>query len=643
MPQITNYVSPTECLFLIQNAKEEDMGHKGLDLTSQTFIEADRQGKATFRARKEGKLAGAALLQWIARIYDPSLEVEEHMADGDNLTTGCDIATVTGPLQSILSFERVALNFMTHLSGIASMTWQFVQLTQGTKAGIFDTRKTIPGLRSLAKYAVVCGGGQNHRIGLFDAILIKDNHIAHIPLEQLGEALKVSFAAARQSENPPKFIEVEGPYLDNLLTRFPPNILRGMKVVLDLANGATQSTTLPLPLENSPKCHGCSLSGICLPDETLTSAALDRPLVIADADVDTDVDDADAPGESTIRRLYPARDEAQPLYVQKQGAFIGKTSQSLVVRKEKQKLNTVKLKDLNQVVICGNIGISAQAIHTLCEAGIPIVHLSMGHWFYGITHGINLRNAFDRAAQFQAAQNEILKLQFARYLVISKAINQRTMLRRNASNVSTLDRTLTDMQELIDRLPHVTDIPGMLGHEGMIAAHYFRHFDKMLKPQDFDATWDFSGRNRRPPKDPVNALLSFGYAFLTKEFTVALLAEGLDPWWGLYHKPRHGRPALALDLMEPFRPVVVDSAVITAINTGMTRGSHFTRSKSGCVLKPDGRKNFIRAYENRLSQLVTHPLFGYRCSWRSMIKLQARLFSRWLRKDIPHLPEVITR
>ncbi len=189
------------------------MGHKGLDLTSQTFIEADRQGKATFRARKEGKLAGAALLQWIARIYDPSLEVEEHMADGDNLTTGCDIATVTGPLQSILSFERVALNFMTHLSGIASMTWQFVQLTQGTKAGIFDTRKTIPGLRSLAKYAVVCGGGQNHRIGLFDAILIKDNHIAHIPLEQLGEALKVSFAAARQSENPPKFIEVE---VDNL-------------------------------------------------------------------------------------------------------------------------------------------------------------------------------------------------------------------------------------------------------------------------------------------------------------------------------------------------------------------------------------------------------------------------------------------
>lgn len=216
MPQITDYVSPTECLFLIQNAKEEDMGHKGIDLTSQTFIESDRVGKATFRARKDGKLAGAALLQWIAHIYDPQLDVTEHMADGDTLTPGCEIATVTGPLRSILSFERVALNFMTHLSGIASITWQFVKLIEGTKAGIYDTRKTIPGLRSLAKYAVVCGGGRNHRIGLFDAILIKDNHIAHIPLEALGDALKTSFATVRQSANPPKFIEVEVDTLDQL-------------------------------------------------------------------------------------------------------------------------------------------------------------------------------------------------------------------------------------------------------------------------------------------------------------------------------------------------------------------------------------------------------------------------------------------
>ncbi len=437
---------------------------------------------------------------------------------------------------------------------------------------------------------------------------------------------------------------------------FTPELEQRTLELLDQAKQATLATRLPPPLENSPKCHGCSLNGICLPDETLTAMALERPLAITDTDINSDsaadlntyldpnIDSiANDKHDHAIRRLYPARDEAQPFYIQKQGAFIGKSSKNITVRMQSQTLNTVKLKDISHLVICGNIGISAQAIHTLCEAGIPIVHLSMSHWFHGITHGINLRNAFDRAAQFQVAQAPNLKLQFARHLVASKANNQRTMLRRNANSSASLDSALADMQQLIDRLPEVTDIPSMLGHEGMVAAHYFRHFSHMLKPQDFDATWDFNGRNRRPPKDPVNALLSFGYALLAKEFTVALLAEGLDPWWGMYHQPRHGRPALSLDLMEPFRPVIVDSAVITAINTSMTRASHFTRSKAGCILKPDGRKNFIRAYENRLQQLVTHPLFGYRCSWRSMIKLQARLFSRWLRKDIPNLPEIVTR
>ena len=165
----------------------------------------------------------------------------------------------------------------------------------------------------------------------------------------------------------------------------------------------------------------------------------------------------------------------------------------------------------------------------------------------------------------------------------------------------------------------------------------------MLRPRDIDADWEFQNRNRRPPRDPVNALLSFGYALLTKECTVALMGEGLDPWWGLYHQPRHGRPALALDLMEEFRPVVVDSAVITAINTGMVTAKDFVRSKAGCVLKDSGRKAFIRAYEARLDQLATHPLFDYRCSWRSLIRLQARLLARWLRGDVPSYQGITVR
>lgn len=125
--------------------------------------------------------------------------------------------------------------------------------------------------------------------------------------------------------------------------------------------------------------------------------------------------------------------------------------------------------------------------------------------------------------------------------------------------------------------------------------------------------------------------------------SVALMAEGLDPWWGFYHRPRHGRPALALDAMEEFRPLVADSSVLTAINTGMVQASDFETGKSGCLMKPGGRKSLIQAYEQRLDQFVTHPVFDYRCSWRSVIRLQARLLTKWLRGDVPAYVGITTR
>jgi CRISPR-associated protein Cas1 len=199
------------------------------------------------------------------------------------------------------------------------------------------------------------------------------------------------------------------------------------------------------------------------------------------------------------------------------------------------------------------------------------------------------------------------------------------------------------MSQLINRVAQAENPEQLLGFEGGLAAHYYRHFSGMLRPRDFDGEWDFARRNRRPPRDPINALLSFGYALLTKECTVALLAEGLDPWWGLYHRPRHGRPALALDLMEPFRPLIVDSAVVTSVNTGMVKAKDFTVTNAGCMLNPAARKAMIKAYESRLDQLVTHPLFDYRCSWRAMIRVHARFMARWLRKDVPRYQSIVTR
>ena len=401
---------------------------------------------------------------------------------------------------------------------------------------------------------------------------------------------------------------------------------RTLRLISD-ARTAMRRSVIPDPLEDSPKCNGCSLSGICLPDETLALREVPP--------------DPPEDGWAAIRRLYPARDASVPFYVQEQGAKVGKRKNVLVVRKEGEELGSVRLKDVSQLVVRGNVGVSPQTVRLLCEAEVPIVHLSRGNWFYGVTQGITLRNAYDRAAQFQVALDRERCLEFAQAVVAAKGSNQRTLLGRNARPRPA--QALTRMKVILGKLEGAGEMDELRGLEGNLASHYFRNFSRLLRPRDFDSEWDFEGRNRRPPRDPVNALLSFGYAMLVKECTVALLAEGLDPWWGLFHQPRHGRPALSLDLMEEFRPVVVDSAVLTAINTGMVARKDFRVSRSGCVLLSPGRKAFIRAYEARLDQLVTHPLFEYRASWRSIIRLQARLLARWLRGDVPAYQGMTTR
>ena len=188
----------------------------------------------------------------------------------------------------------------------------------------------------------------------------------------------------------------------------------------------------------------------------------------------------------------------------------------------------------------------------------------------------------------------------------------------------------------------MNDTSTLLGLEGEAAAVYFRAFAGLLGPradEEADAAvglpaFQFDRRNRRPPTDPVNALLSFAYAMLTRTFTVTLSAIGFDVYRGFYHRPRYGRPALALDLMEPFRSIVADSTVLQAINNGEVRPDDFLHGGAGTALKPAGRKRFIAAFERRLAQETTHPIFGYRLTMRRLIEVQGRLFGRFLMGEI---------
>ncbi len=237
------------------------------------------------------------------------------------------------------------------------------------------------------------------------------------------------------------------------------------------------------------------------------------------------------------------------------------------------------------------------------------------------------------------------RLAFSRDLVNAKIRNQRTMLRRNWRGAEAERGPALDaLARLADRAATAPDASVLLGLEGEAAAIYFRNFPSLFtEAVTALPAFAFERRNRRPPADPVNACLSLAYALLTRTFTAALGTVGLDPWKGLYHVERPGRPALALDLIEPFRPMLADSAVLMAFNNGELAPGDFVYAAGGCNLAPKARRSLIDAYERRLDQETTHPVFGYQLSMRRILHVQARLFARFLLGEIAAFPHVVPR
>ena len=377
---------------------------------------------------------------------------------------------------------------------------------------------------------------------------------------------------------------------------------------------------IPDPLPDSPKCPRCSLVGICLPDEVnylARQAVNPRPLAVV-------------------------REEAMPLYVQAYSAKIAKRGETVEISVKDQTVQSVRLADISQVVLMGNIYVTTPTIREMMDREIPISWHSYGGWFVGHTMGTGHKNVEVRTAQYRTSFDERACLRVAKGLVTAKIQNSRTLLRRNWKEDEKPSDLLEGMQSDIRRVGKAEDLQTLLGLEGTAASRYFSGFTNMLS-QEMRIDFDFSKRNRRPPTDPVNALLSYAYSLLTRTWTVTLSAVGLDPYRGYYHQPRYGRPALALDLMEPFRPLIADSCVLQAINNGEVRAEDFIHAAGSVALSNDGRKRFIAAYERRLSHEVTHPLFGYRVSYRRLLEIQARLFARYLLGELPEYPNFTTR
>lgn len=395
---------------------------------------------------------------------------------------------------------------------------------------------------------------------------------------------------------------------------------------LELVEGMramVRQAVVPPPLVDSPKCPRCSLVTLCLPDEI---GWLRAPR---------------AGEESAVRKLVPTNDDALPLHVQTPGTKLGKDGDCLTIKDRDEVIGEARLVEISQVVLYGAVQVSTQVVQELCKRGIPLVYCSSGGWFYGLTTGLPHKQVELRRRQYAAAADPERCLQLARRFIQAKIANSRTLLRRNHPAVP--ETVLQELKRDQVQASAAASVDSLLGIEGTAARRYFGAFAGMVRDDVLRARFEADGRLRRPPRDPINALLSFAYALLAREWTVVLHSVGLDPYLGFYHQLRYGRPALALDMMEEFRPLIADSVVLTAVNNGEVQTADFIERIGSVGLSPEGRRRFIETYERRMSQEITHPVFGYQVSYRRVLEVQARLLGRYLVGEIPDLPAIVTR
>lgn len=368
---------------------------------------------------------------------------------------------------------------------------------------------------------------------------------------------------------------------------------------------------------------GCSLLTVCLPDEVNFERS------------------GEADEELTPRKIWPPRDDGIQVVAQTQGNRIGVSGMSLKVTDGRGAVvKEIPLANVESLSLLGPVQITTQAVQVLASRNVPIAYLSAAGRLTAIVDPLDSVSARIRRTQVLRFEERAVALELARALIVSKISNQRTLLTRNHPDLPV--GTAGEMAKAVEAAAQAPDMEVLRGHEGRAAALYFRYFAGMMKTP-LAAEFDENGRQRRPPPDPINACLSLAYSMLTHECVVAIRLARMEPSIGCFHVSKPGRPALALDLMEPFRPLIADSIAVSTFNRGELGEGHFLRTSAGCSLTDSGRKAFFNAYGRRMATDVTHPVFGYRLSYRRMLTLHARMIAAWLEGEVPQLSFLTTR
>lgn len=326
------------------------------------------------------------------------------------------------------------------------------------------------------------------------------------------------------------------------------------------------------------------------------------------------------------------------LYLKEQGAYVQKSGERLIVTKKGQTLLDIPVFQVDNIAVIGNVQITTQALHMLMQNGVDVSYFSRSGKYLGSTAAESAKNIFLRFEQYQCFMDEERRMEIARTIVDGKIRNQINMISRHnwAGTEYDWHADIDRMEQLRQTIPNRMDSHGLMGTEGVCSHIYFGAFGKMLTCSYRKEAHAFRGRNRRPPRDPVNVILSLAYTFLTREMCSLLEAESFEPYLGFLHGIRHGRKSLALDLVEEFRQPVIDRLVLLLFNKQMISMYDFEDGEDGrVILNEEGYRKFCFEYERWMNgQIKTSK----EPSFRSCFKKQVASFRKMIQVGEKYVP-----
>ena len=336
------------------------------------------------------------------------------------------------------------------------------------------------------------------------------------------------------------------------------------------------------------------------------------------------------------------------LFVTTQGAYLAKERETVLVRVDNETKLRLPIHTLGGIVCFGNVGCSPYLMAHCAENDVGLSFLSEYGRFLARVQGPVSGNVLLRRKQYRMADDIKASAKVAYFILTGKLANCRTVLQRairdhgDKIDKESIEKTSRHISHALKSIHSDVSLDVLRGIEGDAAKRYFSVFDHLITSQKTD--FSFAGRNRRPPLDKVNCLLSFVYTLLLHDVRSALEAVGLDPQVGFLHRDRPGRPSLALDMMEEFRPFFADRLVLSIINLNKVQKKGFKKSQTGAVLmNEEARKDLLTAYQKRKQDEITHPYLGDKVTVGLLFHLQGLLFARYLRGDLNGYPSFIWR